>query len=93
MYSVPPPCDLQAAVCALSLRKLGNALISLCVSVCLLRSGRQPAAVHPVLPAAAGGRGKAAQDVPPGAAVSGRVAGRTPGAGAGGRGSALRPGQ
>lgn len=58
-----------------------------------LRSGRQPAAVCAVLPAAAGGRGKAAQDVPPGAAVSGRDAGRTPGAGAGGRGSALRPGQ
>ena len=60
---------------------------------CSLRSGRQPAAVHPVLPAAAGGRGEAAQDDPPGAAVSGRVAGRTPGARAGGRGSPLRSGQ
>lgn len=58
-----------------------------------LRSGRQPAAVHPVLSAAAGGRGEAAPDVPPGAAVSGCVEGRTPGAGAGGRGSALCSGQ
>lgn len=57
------------------------------------RSGRQPAAVYPVLPAAAGGWGEAAPDVPPGAAVSGSVAGRTPGAGAGGGGSALRAGQ
>lgn len=58
-----------------------------------LRSGRQPTAVHPVPTAATGGRGEAAQDVPPGAAASGRVAGRTSGAGAGGFGSALRFGQ
>lgn len=65
-------------------------------SMCLrlsLRPGRQPAAVRPVLPAAAGGRGEAAQDVPPGAGVSGRDAGRTPGAGSGGCGPALRSGQ
>lgn len=42
-----------------------------------------------MLPAAAGQRGEAPQGVPPGAAGSGGVAGRTSGAGAGGRGPAV----
>lgn len=57
------------------------------------RSGRQPAAVCLHVPAAAGGRGEAAADVPPGAAVAGRGQGGAPGAAAGGRRPALRPGQ
>lgn len=57
------------------------------------RSGRQPAAVRLHLPAAAGGRGEAAADVPPGAAVARRGQGGAPGAAAGGRRPALRPGQ
>lgn len=84
-------CEAEG-VLSLFMPTLVSPLSVLCLHLSL-RSGRQPAAVHLVLPPTAGGRGEAAQDVPPGAAVSGRVAGRTPGAGAGGRGSALRSGQ